>query len=163
MRIKSLILAALCMVTVGVYAQSNYPFNGLDMNMGNLSRLSDAKTRSISPENFTGEKGKGGMADPVRDKDQRNVANAHHAAKDLGKGWKVNPFIIVKPGETITIAEIEGPGAIQQIWMTPTGNWRFSILRMPGFFWLLSRKLYACVELCTGFAPFVPVFGKNLA
>ena len=47
MRIKSLILAALCMVTVGVYAQSNYPFNGLDMNMGNLSRLSDAKTRSI--------------------------------------------------------------------------------------------------------------------
>ena len=57
------------MVTVGVYAQSNYPFNGLDMNMGNLSRLSDAKTRSISPENFTGEKGKGGMADPVRDKD----------------------------------------------------------------------------------------------
>ncbi len=26
------------------------------MNMGNLSRLSDAKTRSISPENFTGEK-----------------------------------------------------------------------------------------------------------
>ena len=130
MRIKSLILAALCMVTVGVYAQSNYPFNGLDMNMGNLSRLSDAKTRSISPENFTGEKGKGGMADPVRDKDQRNVANAHHAGKDLGKGWKVNPFIIVKPGETITIAEIEGPGAIQQIWMTPTGNWRFSILRM---------------------------------
>ena len=35
--------------------------------------------------------------------------------------------------------------------------------RMSGFFWLLSRKLYACVELCTGFAPFVPVFGKNLA
>ena len=106
----------------GCLRQSNYPFNGLDMNMGNLSRLSDAKTRSISPENFTGEKGKGGMADPVRDKDQRNVANAHHAAKDLGKGWKVNPFIIVKPGETITIAEIEGPGAIQQIWMTPTGE-----------------------------------------
>lgn len=36
MRIKSLILAALCMATVGVYAQSNYPFNGLDMNMGNF-------------------------------------------------------------------------------------------------------------------------------
>ena len=34
------------------------------MNMGNLYRLSDAKTRSISPENFTGEKGKGGMANP---------------------------------------------------------------------------------------------------
>lgn len=29
--------------------------------MGDLMRLSDAKTRSICPENFTGEKGKGGM------------------------------------------------------------------------------------------------------
>jgi hypothetical protein len=37
-------------------------FSGLKMNMGNLPRLSNAKTRSISPENFTGEKGKGGMA-----------------------------------------------------------------------------------------------------
>ncbi len=41
---------------------SQKSFNGLDMNMGNLYRLSDAKTRSISPENFTGEKGKAGMA-----------------------------------------------------------------------------------------------------
>ena len=37
-------------------------FNGLGMHLGNLARLSAAKTRSISPENFTGEKGKGGMA-----------------------------------------------------------------------------------------------------
>ena len=34
------------------------------MNMGNLFRLSDAKTRSISPENFTGEKGR--AAWPIR-------------------------------------------------------------------------------------------------
>ena len=37
-------------------------FNGLGLNLGNLSRLSNAKSRSISPENFTGEKGKGGMS-----------------------------------------------------------------------------------------------------
>jgi len=37
-------------------------FNGLGLHLGNISRLSAAKTRSISPENFTGEKGKGGMA-----------------------------------------------------------------------------------------------------
>jgi len=37
-------------------------FNVLEMNMGNLYRVSDAKSRSISAENFTGEKGKGGMA-----------------------------------------------------------------------------------------------------
>jgi hypothetical protein len=45
-------------------------------------------------------------------------------------GWKVNPFIIINSGETITIAEMEGPGAIQHIWMTPTGNWQFSIIRI---------------------------------
>ena len=69
------------MATVGVYAQSNYPFNGLDMNMGNLSRLSDAKTRSISPENFTGEKGKGGMADPITDKEKINEEKAEEKPK----------------------------------------------------------------------------------
>jgi len=37
-------------------------FNGLGMHLGNLSRLSNAKTRSLSAENMTGEKGKGGMA-----------------------------------------------------------------------------------------------------
>ena len=114
------------------FAQQPLKFNGLDMNMGNLSRLSDAKTRSISPENFTGEKGKGGMADPVKSKGQRNVANASEQARDLGQGWKVNPFIIINQGETITIAEMEGPGAIQHIWMTPTGNWQFSVIR---FYW----------------------------
>ncbi|WP_318348419.1 hypothetical protein [Aquipluma nitroreducens] len=44
-------------------ANSQSSFNGLDMNIGNLSRLSNAQTRSISPENLTGEKGKGGMVD----------------------------------------------------------------------------------------------------
>jgi hypothetical protein len=107
----------------------NERFNGLNMNMGNLYRLSNAETRSISPENFTGEKGKGGMAIPDPDA-PRNTANASLAAQDLGQGWKVNPFIIIKPGETITLAEIDGSGAIQHIWMTPTGNWRFSILRI---------------------------------
>ena len=97
--------------------------------MGNLFRLSDAKTRSICPENFTGEKGKGGMAQ-VSDRGKRNIANAAYAARDLGEGWKVNPYIIINSKETITIAEMEGPGAIQHIWMTPTGNWRFSIIRI---------------------------------
>ncbi len=124
----------LLLTLVGVFIASlgfsqNGGFNGLDMNMGNLSKLSNAKTRSISPENYTGEKGKGAMADPAEDKDKRNVANAADVAQDLGQGWKVNPFIIVEAGETFTMADIEGPGAIQQMWMTPIGNWRFSILR----------------------------------
>lgn len=96
-------------------------FNGLGMNMGNLSKLSQAKTRSISPENFNGEKGKGGMS--------TNGPSAI-CARDLGPGWKISPYVRIKSGETFTIADIEGPGAIQQIWMTPAGNWRYSILRI---------------------------------
>lgn len=114
---------------IAISAFSQPAFNGLEMNMGNLYRLSNAQTRSISPENFTGEKGKGGMARP-EDQNKPNTANASGAARDLGQGWKVNPYIRIQPGETFTMAEIEGPGAIQHIWMTPTGNWRFSILRI---------------------------------
>lgn len=124
---KTVFLLGFFFLFAQVFAQQS--FNGLDMNLGNLSRLSNAKTRSISPENFTGEKGKGGMA-KLEDKDKPNAANAFNAARDLGQGWKVNPFIRIKLGETFTMAEIDGPGAIQHIWMTPTGNWRFSILRI---------------------------------
>ncbi|MCA9835477.1 MAG: DUF2961 domain-containing protein [Trueperaceae bacterium] len=96
-------------------------FNGLGMNMGTLSRLSSAETRSISPENFSGEKGQGGRA---------LEGTGAKAASGLGQGWKVSPSVIVKAGETFELATISGSGAIQQIWMTPTGNWRFSILRI---------------------------------
>lgn len=120
-----LFIAAIAFVS----SAQNRSFNGLDMNMGNLYRLSSAETRSISPENFTGEKGKGGMASPDPNA-PRNTANATHAARDLGQGWKVNPYVRINSGETFTMAEIEGPGAIQHIWMTPTGNWKFSIIRI---------------------------------
>ncbi len=120
-------LLGIGLLALQVNAQTG--FNGIDVNMGNLYRLSNAETRSISPENFTGEKGKGGMA-RLEEKDKRNVANAYEAARDLGQGWKVNPFIIINPRETFTLAEIEGPGAIQHIWMTPTGVWKFSIIRI---------------------------------
>lgn len=126
---KRLLTAILIILFLPLVMSAQAKFNGLEMNMGNLYRLSDAKTRSISPENFSGEKGRGGMADPA-DKDKPNTANASNAARDLGKGWKVNPYVRIKAGETFTMAEIDGPGAIQHIWMTPTGNWRFSILRI---------------------------------
>jgi len=98
-------------------------FNGLNLNMGNLSRLSDARSRSISPESFTGEKGKGGMA-------TLKEGNAADAARELGQGWKVNPFIYINPGETFTLAEIEGEGAINHIWMTPVCDYRLTILKI---------------------------------
>ncbi len=96
-------------------------FNGLGMHLGNLSRLSKARTRSLSAENPTGEKGRGGMA---------TDGLGARAARDLGRGWKISPAIEIAPGECRTIADIAGPGAIQQMWLTPTGPWRFTILRI---------------------------------
>ncbi|MCI0421707.1 MAG: DUF2961 domain-containing protein [Acidobacteria bacterium] len=122
MRLISPILQGLLLyVPLSGLAQEGSLDHGLYSNLSNLYRVSDAKTFSISPENFTGEKGKGGMA---------KEGTASDAARDLGQGWKVNPFVIIGPGKTFTLAEINGQGAIQHIWMTPTGNWRFSIIRM---------------------------------
>jgi hypothetical protein len=55
---------------------------------------------------------------------------AKNAARDLGQGWKISPYIRIEPKQTFTLAEIQGPGAVQHIWMTITGHWRFSILRI---------------------------------
>jgi hypothetical protein len=96
-------------------------FSGLGTHMGNLSRLSDALSRSISPENYTGEKGMGGIA---------TEGTGARSARDLGQGWKISPSVVIRSGEAFTLADINGPGAIQQIWMTPTGHWRFGILRI---------------------------------
>jgi len=109
------------LIFTGDSMNAQQSFNGLGMNMGTLSRLSHAKSRSISAENFKGEKGKGGMA---------TEGLGAQAARDLGQGWKISPAVRIKPKEIFTVAEIRGEGAIQHIWMTPTGQWRFTILRI---------------------------------
>lgn len=118
--LRSLLSFLLILVCLGAEAQN---FNGIDVNLGNLYRLSNARSRSISPENFTGEKGKGGMA---------TTGTGANASRDLGQSWKVSPSVIIKSKTTFTLAEISGQGAVQHIWMTPTGNWRYSIIR---FYW----------------------------
>jgi len=128
---------------------SQQKFNGIDNNMGNLYRLSDAKSRSISPENFTGEKGKGGMA---------TTGTGERPSRDLGQTWKVSPSVIIKKKTTFTLAEIDGSGAIQHIWMTPTGNWRFSIIRI---YW--DNETEPSVEVpvgdffCMGWTKYAPL------
>lgn len=99
-------------------------FNGLGMHLGNLSRLSNALTRSISAENFTGEPGKGGMA---------TDGTGAHNSRELGQGWKVSPSIHLQPAQTAVLADIAGPGAIQHIWITVAPEaWRKLIIR---FYW----------------------------
>ncbi|UVI32448.1 glycoside hydrolase family 172 protein [Paenibacillus spongiae] len=97
-------------------------FNGIGMGLGNLARLSDAKTRSISPENFTGEKGKGGMA---------TEGTGLSASGNLGQGWKISPSVSLQANASFTMAEIDGPGVIQHIWLTcHTDSWRHLILNI---------------------------------
>lgn len=95
-------------------------FQGLNSGLGSLCRLSNAKSRSISAENPKGEKGRGGMALPT------NLSSG----REFGQGWKISPCVTVKAGETFTVAEVTGSGAIRHIWMTPTGHWRSTILRI---------------------------------
>ena len=123
MKISTLLLVILLFGITGSFAQSP-SFNGLETNLDNLFRISDAKSRSISPENITGEKGKGGMT-------KLENGSAAHAARDLGTGWKVNPYLVIKPGESAVMGEITGSGAIKHIWMaTIGGNWRFMIIKI---------------------------------
>jgi hypothetical protein len=73
-------------------------------------------------ENFSGDQGAGGQSTDGR---------AAGAARGLGQGWKVSPYVLIEPGNTFTLADIEGSGAIAHIWMTlARGKWRHTILRL---------------------------------
>jgi hypothetical protein len=112
-------------------------FNGLNMHLGNLSRLSNAVTRSISAENFNGEPGKGGMA---------TEGEGASSARDLGQGWKVSPCISIQARKIVTLATIEGSGAIQHIWLTVHPDWwRKLVIR---FYW--DNESEASIEVPLG-------------
>lgn len=77
-----------------------------------LSKKKNAVSFSVSPENFTGEKGKAAMS---------TDGAAANAARDLGKGWKVSPYVNIAPGTVFTLADIKKQGAIKHIWLTIGG------------------------------------------
>ncbi|MBE6766276.1 MAG: DUF2961 domain-containing protein [Clostridia bacterium] len=106
-----------------------------------LSKIKNVKSRSISPENFTGEKGKGGMAE--------EGANALYA-RELGIGWKISPCVHIKPGETFTLADIHGQGRIRHIWATDNSSRnRKLILRA---YWDGAEKPSIEAPMCDFFA-----------
>jgi len=152
---KKTLLGFLMFGLAAFSADAQQKFNGLDVNLSNLYRTSDAKTRSISPENFNGEKGKGGMA---------TTGTGLGPSRELGQKWKVSPSVVIKKHTVFTVAEIDGPGAVQHIWMTPTGNWRYSILR---FYW--DDETAPSIEVpvgdffCQGWGKFAPVTSLAVA
>lgn len=78
-----------------------------------LTMKKDIRSFSVCAENPTGEKGNGGKAD-------LDTGSAAGAARDLGLGWKVNPYVLVPGGTTAVLADIKGQGAIRHIWITHT-------------------------------------------
>jgi hypothetical protein len=58
-------------------------------------------SRSLSFENPTGAQGEGGKA-----------------ASELGVGRKGAAWHVFKPGETVSLCDIDGPGTIRRLWMT---------------------------------------------
>ena len=59
------------------------------------------ESRSISFENPTGAKGKGGMA-----------------ASKIGVGRKGAALTNLNPGQTVTLCDVKGPGVIRRMWVT---------------------------------------------
>ena len=96
-------------------------FHGLDVHLGNVARLSAARTYSISAENPDGAKAGGARA---------TEGAYSRQARELGPGWKMAPCIPLAPESTTTIADIEGPGAITHVWITVDSKlWRSLVLR----------------------------------
>lgn len=104
-------------------------FNGTNLSLGNIMKLSGAQTRSITAENVYGEKAKGGMAE-LSTTPQAEVAKIgqkwdgpNRCARDLGRGWKVRPCITLAKQAVTTIMDIDGPAVIQHIWITVDPKW----------------------------------------
>lgn len=70
------------------------------MGLNQVMILNGGQSRSITGENKEGKKGAGGQA-----------------AGDLGKGRKGLPCTSLPMGKTTVLADIEGPGIIQHIFL----------------------------------------------
>ncbi|WP_229719410.1 hypothetical protein [Winogradskyella schleiferi] len=103
MKLATLASALILICSTGTLIAQKSKNDGLNPTLGNIFLLSDAKTRSISPENFTGEPGKGGMA-------ELGNSTGSHAARDLGQEWKVSPSVKIEAGQTFILAEITDSG-----------------------------------------------------
>lgn len=92
--------------------------------LSQLALKKDIRTFSICPENPTGEKGNGAKAEP-------GEGSASREARDLGRGWKVNPYIVLGGQSTAVLANVCGEGAIKHIWITDNARaGRLLILRI---------------------------------
>jgi hypothetical protein len=76
---------------------------GLGFGLSTAALMTSGKSRSISAENPKGEAGSGGKE-----------------ASNLGGARKGRPCITLNQGDTVTLADIAGPGVLQHFWITVT-------------------------------------------
>lgn len=87
-----------------------------------LPRLKKSASYSVSPENFTGEKGGGAKA---------TTGTGAEAARELGIGWKVSPSVCIPAQTEFVMGEISGSGVINHIWLTCSPDqWRTGIFKI---------------------------------
>ena len=89
--------------------------------LSNLTLKKDIRTFAVCPENPTGGKGEGGKATLAE-------GSAAAAARELGTGWKVNPYIVLAAGETAVLADVKGEGAIKHFWITDSAKYGRQLL-----------------------------------
>ena len=63
----------------------------LGNGLGRLADMSSARTRSISPENFSG----------AGRRRRATEGTGAQAARDLGAGWKISPSVQIEPGSDV--------------------------------------------------------------
>lgn len=92
--------------------------------LNNLTLNKDIRTFSVCPENPSGKKGGGARA-------KVGEGSASAAARELGDGWKVNPYIVLPAGGSAILADVKGEGAIKHFWITDSAKFgRQLILRI---------------------------------
>ena len=118
-------------------------------NLWSVGSAYHGRSRAITAENPTGQRGQGGRA---------RTGTGADAARDLGEGWKISPSTVVAAGTTAELASIEGPGFIRHIWLTTTGTGRELVLRM---YWDGEQEPAVEAPLgdffCNGWGRFAPV------
>lgn len=72
-------------------------------------------SRQASAENPTGGAGQGCRRVPDPGDPDLPYSGA---ALDLGRGWKVRPYVPLPAGETLVLADIDGPGVVRQLFLT---------------------------------------------
>ncbi|MBX3031086.1 MAG: DUF2961 domain-containing protein [Chloroflexi bacterium] len=72
-------------------------------------------SRQASAENPTGAPGGGCQRDPDPTDPDLPFSGP---AMDLGRGWKVRPYVPLAAGDTLVLADVDGPGVIRQLFLT---------------------------------------------